>query len=153
VRKLSTLLLLLILIGCQEPALVDEFDQVDSHEWVFDDARQWEVEVTDTLTPHNFYVQVRHGGNYAYQNLIVYFKTYFPNNTFKIDTIDCPMADPTGRWYGSGLGDLVDNQIMFKRNIQFPFSGNYKFELQHAMRPDTIHEIYDVGLLIEVVSD
>lgn len=78
-----------------------------------------------------------------------FFKTYFPNNTYQVDTIDCPLAERSGRWYGSGLGDLLDNRIMFKRNVQLPQAGNYKFELQHAMRSDTIEEVYDIGLRIE----
>lgn len=139
--------------SCTKDALLNETMTVPNGNWSFADVKRFSAEVSDTLTPYNFYIQVRHGGNYEYQNLIVCFKTYFPNHTFKIDTIDCPMADASGKWYGSGLGDLLDNPVMFKRNLQFPMSGTYNFEIQHAMRPDTIHEIYDMGLRINRAQD
>jgi gliding motility-associated lipoprotein GldH len=150
--KIATVLLM-ALAACTKPALINETQEVPSGDWEFNDVKRFTHEVSDTLSPFNFYAQIRHSGNYEYQNLIIYFKTYFPNNTFIVDTIDCPMAEASGKWMGSGLGDLLDNQVMFKRNLQFPLAGTYNFEIQHAMRPDTIHEIYDVGLLIKNAYD
>lgn len=141
------------LASCSADALINESTHVENGRWAYHDVRRLSVEVSDTLTPFNYYVQIRHGGNYAYQNLIVYFKTYYPDNTYKIDTVDCPLADKSGRWYGNGLGDLLDTKVMFKRNVQFSQSGNHHFEIQHAMRLDTIDEIYDIGLLIESAID
>ena len=63
------------------------------------------------------------------------------------------MADASGKWFGSGLGDILDNPILFKRNLQFPAAGDYQFEIQHAMRQDTVKEIYDVGLRISKVQN
>ena len=143
----------LVTTGCSPDAVINQTEHIEGGAWGFYDVKRFSAEVTDTLTPYQFYLYVRHGGNYSYRNLIVIVKTYFPNNTFITDTIDCPLADPTGRWYGSGLGDLLDNRILFKRNVQMPAMGNYKFELQHAMRPDTIQEIYDIGLAIESAVD
>ena len=143
------LLVLSVLASCGRSSMINETKEVEQGKWAFDQSVSFETEVLDSLTPQNFYILFRHSGDYKYQNLIVIVKTYFPNNTFVSDTIDCPLADPSGRWYGSGLGDLLDNRIMFKRNVQMPFSGDYKFEIQHAMRPDTIDGVFDVGIAIE----
>ena len=152
-KKIGLVLLVAVLASCTKEALVNKTEEVASGEWEMMDIKSFSYEVSDTLTPFNYFALIRHGGNYKYQNLIIYFKTYFPNNQFIIDTIDCPMASPEGKWHGSGLGDLLDNQVMFKRNIQFPIAGKYKFEIQHAMRPNTIDDIYDVGLLIRSAYD
>lgn len=144
---------MVMMSSCATDALVNETREVPNHEWVFENTALFTAEVTDTLTPFNYFIQLRHSGNYAYRNLILYFKTYYPNNTYIVDTIDCPLAEVNGKWRGTGLGDLLDNRIMFKINQKFPLTGSYNFELQHAMRPDTIHEIYDVGLLIERAID
>jgi gliding motility-associated lipoprotein GldH len=140
---------MVMITSCGPDRLVYETVEIEQGSWVFQDSKRFSVEVTDTLTPYNFYALVRHGGDYPYQNLILLVKTYFPNNTFVVDTIDCPLADKQGNWYGGGLGDLLDNRILFKRNIQMPMAGRFNIELQHAMRPDTIHEIYDIGIEIE----
>jgi len=142
-----------LLISCGPPAMVNQITEIPDGEWRFSDAKRFTAEINDTLTPCNYYALIRHGGNYAYQNLILYFKTYYPDNTYIVDTIDCPMADPSGRWLGKGLGDLLDNRVLFKRNVRFKMTGTYNFEIQHAMRSDTVHEIYDIGILIEPVID
>ena len=152
-KYLTPLIFIFILQACGPKTLLTETTEIDGGKWVFSDSRSVSCEVSDTLTPHNFHILLRHGATYKYQNLILYFKLYYPNNTYTIDTIDCPLADKSGRWYGSGIGDLLDNRIMFKRNVQFPMTGTYNFELQHAMRSDTVDEIYDIGLLIEGASN
>lgn len=138
-----------VLGSCNPPALVNQTEEVADGHWEFGDIKRFTVDVEDTLQLYNYHILVRHGGNYGYQNLIVYFKTFYPNNTYDIDTINCMMAYPTGEWIGSGLGDLIDNDVLFKINQPLPLPGTYNFEIQHAMRPDTIEEIYDVGILIE----
>ena len=149
--RLTVVLLvgLFFLNACDQSVVLSSSTPVESGKWGFNNTLEVNAEMTDTISPLNFYIQVRHGSNYQYQNIIVFFKTYFPNNTYQVDTIDCPLAERSGRWYGSGLGDLLDNRIMFKRNVQLPQAGNYKFELQHAMRYDTIEEGCDIGLRIE----
>jgi len=140
---------LFALSSCNDSVVLSELTAIDSGKWGFEDSRMITAELNDTLTPMNYFIEVRHGANYPYQNLILYFKTFYPNNTYKLDTIDCPLAESSGKWYGTGLGDLLDNRIMFKRNVQLPQGGKCKFELQHAMRSDTIEEVYDIGLRIE----
>ncbi|GAB4382312.1 MAG: hypothetical protein Kow0075_14140 [Salibacteraceae bacterium] len=142
-------MLVVLFHGCGPSPLISETTSIDGGKWAFTDVRQLKVIIDDTLTPYNHYILVRHGGKYSYRNLIVMVKTFYPNKTYKVDTVDCPMADKQGRWLGTGLGDLIDNRILFKMNQRFPLAGEYKFELQHAMRPDTVHEIYDIGLEIE----
>lgn len=142
-----------LLAACGPTAVVNQTAEIAQGKWAFEDAKTFSAQIADTLKPVNYKVQVRHGGNYPYRNLIVYFKTYYPNNTYMIDTINCPLAAASGKWHGSGLGDLFDNEVLFKINQRFPQSGTYNFEIQHAMRPDTIEEIYDIGVLIESAMD
>ena len=59
------------------------------------------------------------------------------------------MADEKGKWLGTGVGDLYDNQIPFKRNVRFPLAGIYHFEIEQGMRLETTPLILDVGLRIE----
>ena len=64
------------------------------------------------------------------------------------DTLECILADEKGKWLGNGLGDIYDNQILFKKNVRFPLAGKYTFEIQHGMRADIVPLIMDVGLRI-----
>ncbi|MCO4805470.1 gliding motility lipoprotein GldH [Salibacteraceae bacterium] len=141
------------LMGCESDALINETKEIIGSTWAYDQPVSFTTEVSDTLATHNFYIQLRHGGDYKYQNLIVFFRTYYPNNTFITDTVDCPLAETDGKWKGSGLGDILDNRIVFKINQTFPQAGTYNLELQHGMRSDSIHEIYDVGLLVHQTNN
>jgi gliding motility-associated lipoprotein GldH len=95
------------------------------------------------------YVNVRNSAGYNYSNLFLFIKTIFPKGEQTIDTLECTLADPSGKWLGEGLGDIWDNQILFKKNIRFPQSGQYKFEVEQAMRIDPLTSIMDIGLRIE----
>lgn len=148
-QRVFSLTLLILLTGCGREALIFETSEIENGRWAFSDTRRINVNVNDTTTPYNYQLLVRQGGDYAWQNLVVYLKTYYPNNTYQVDTLNCILAEPNGAWRGEGLGDLIDNRILFRMNEPFSMSGNYIFELQHAMRMDTVSEVYDIGLCIE----
>ncbi len=152
-RFFGAAIIFLTLAGCIEDALLNQAQEISHGAWAFDQPVKMSLDVSDSLDNYGYFIQLRHGGDYKYRNLIVYFKTFYPNNTYIVDTIDCPLAEPSGRWLGSGLGDIYDNQILFKINQQFPQGGVYNFEIQHAMRSDTVHEIYDMGLLVKRMNN
>jgi gliding motility-associated lipoprotein GldH len=53
---------------------------------------------------------------------------------------------------GKGVGDLWDNQLLFKPSVKFPQAGKYKIEYEQAMRVDPLPYITDVGLRVERVQ-
>jgi gliding motility-associated lipoprotein GldH len=95
------------------------------------------------------YINVRNAGGYQFSNLFLFVKTTLPKGQASIDTVECNLATPEGKWLGSGLGDIYDNQILYKKNIRFLFSGKYKFEIEQAMRINPLPMIMDVGIRIE----
>jgi len=50
------------------------------------------------------------------------------------------------------MGDLWDNQILWKTNFSFPDTGTYVFSIEHAMRQTIIPGIMDVGLNVERIE-
>jgi gliding motility-associated lipoprotein GldH len=69
------------------------------------------------------------------------------------DTLECILADENGKWLGKGTGHIVDNRVPFKRNVIFPDTGKYTFEIEQAMRMEKLPEVYDIGLRIEKVKN
>jgi gliding motility-associated lipoprotein GldH len=98
---------------------------------------------------HNVYINIRNASGYAYSNLYLFLDTKYPNNSMSRDTIECILADPSGKWLGDGSGDIWDNQILFKKNVRFKQIGTYKFRYEQAMRMPKLPMIMDVGLRIE----
>lgn len=140
-----SLLLLVSLQSCDNNVVFEDIKPVDGGVWNVADAKSFEFDIEDTLRLYNFYVNIRNGEEYAYSNLYVFVEMEFPNGKKSIDTLECPLADAMGNWYGSGLGKIYDNRILFRERKKFPLSGKYKLEIHQAMRSENLEGIYDVG--------
>lgn len=114
--------------------------------WEAKQAANFEFDIQDTVSLHDFFIDIRNGEQYEFSNLFVFIEMEFPNGKLAVDTLECPMADGLGNWYGkSGLGDLYDNRIIYKSRKQFPMSGHYKISIHQAMRAAQVEGIYDIG--------
>jgi gliding motility-associated lipoprotein GldH len=141
-------LMCVVLTSCDTNVVFEENTPVAGASWKAKDGVNFEFDVTDTVRLHNFYINLRNGEEYAYSNLYLFVEMEFPNGKKSIDTLNCPLADPTGRWYGSGLGDIFDNRILYRERKQFPLAGRYKVSIFQAMRTEELHGIYDVGFRV-----
>jgi gliding motility-associated lipoprotein GldH len=135
--------------SCDDNRIFEDNQSLPAEGWAADKAIVFDVNILDPATPANFYVNVRHADGYPYSNLYLHVKTVFPNGKQSNDTLQCLLADDKGKWLGKGLGDIYDNQILFKRNVRFPLAGNYHFELRQFTRDDTLPLVMDAGLRIE----
>ncbi|MBT8196678.1 MAG: gliding motility lipoprotein GldH [Bacteroidia bacterium] len=151
-------LIVLFAIGCAfsscDPNRVFEKNiKLSDHEWDKDVSLDFSVDIQDTIGLHNMYLNVRHAGYYQYRNIFLFIKTELPNGVSQIDTAECLLASPEGKWMGDGLGDIWDNQILFKKGFKFPLKGTYNFELTQAMRVNPLQGIMDAGIRIEKDSN
>ncbi len=138
-----------LLSACGSGSIVQDKFTVPNENWEMSKVFVSKFEVEDTINPYNFYVNVRNGGDYPYSNLHLFVTTVLPNGKKAIDTVNCPLADKSGRWLGKGLGDIIDNRIMFRYNRVFPTKGTYKIAVQHAMRDTVLPAILNIGIAVE----
>ena len=138
-----------VFTSCDSQRIFEDNIEIEDNLWNVDTIVKLEVDIVDTATPANFYINVRNAEGYPYSNIYLFIKTKFPNGQQSNDTLECILADEKGQWLGNGMGDIYDNQIPFKRNVRFPVAGRYTFELQHGMRLKDLPLIMDVGLRIE----
>lgn len=145
----SYIIILFSLASCDRNRVFEEYKTIPDNLWYINNKVTFDVNITDTISPNNLYINIRNSGSYSYSNLFVFMTTYLPDNTASKDTLECPLADASGKWLGSGLGDIWDNKILFKRNFHFPHVGKYRFEMVQGMRINPLPLIADVGLRIE----
>lgn len=154
-ETIKIVFLLTLLASCTDPNRVfEENVDIPNEKWAVSEKAILETSITDTVHPHNFLINVRNTERYPYRNLYVFVKTTFPNGKSSKDTVGIILADATGRWLGSGSGYLrssthLSNSIMYKYNKRFPLAGDYRFEIEQAMRTDTLIGIKNIGLRIE----
>lgn len=138
----------LSIVGCTE-VMFQESQSIPNKNWEQDSNIQFNVEVTDTMTGYDFYIDLRNEGDYPYANIFMFVTTTFPSGKSARDTVECILADKTGRWLGTGLGDVLDNHILFKENVRFPNSGTYVFEFEQGMRTESLPSVLDLGISLE----
>jgi len=152
VKVLYIGLSLLLFFACDRNQVYERNVEIPDFSWNKDSLITFSVDIQDTLSAHNIYVNVRNTSRYAMQNLFLFIKTTSPNGMTLKDTFECYLADERGRWLGSGWGDIYDNQFVYKKNIRFPISGIYTFEYAQGMRTDHLKYISDIGLRIEKIE-
>jgi gliding motility-associated lipoprotein GldH len=80
----------------------------------------------------------------------MFLHTTFPDGNQTHDTIELVLSYPDGRWIGKGSGSMRDNNILLNNNLHFPAKGNYRFEIEQAMRESVLEGITDVGIRFEI---
>jgi len=139
--------------ACDPNVVYEKNITINTDGWKGIESAQFEVEVSDTILPHNFYINLRHTTDYKYSNIYLFLDTYFPGDNKTRDTIEIILADITGKWYGKGMGKILENQVMLQKNFVFPIKGLYKFNIEQGMREDELEGIEDIGIRIELSQD
>jgi gliding motility-associated lipoprotein GldH len=142
-------LTIVLFMSCDSKRVFEKNIEIPQGIWNSKNLARFEVNITDTATPHNFYINVRNAGAYPYSNLYMFLETEFPDKVYSKDTIECILADNSGKWLGQGSGDIWDNQILFKKGFRFRKTGAYVFKLEQAMRVENLPMIMDIGIRIE----
>lgn len=140
----------LLLTACNGNVYYDQSHSVNEHGWRPDDHLKFDVEVDDTTHLFNILVGVRNSITYPYSNTFLFIATTFPDGTMAFDTLECPLADPAGRWYGKRTGRYVDSRYRLRGgSARFPMAGTYSFEVANGMRDSAIAGLKDISLRIE----
>ena len=143
------ILLIAGIVSCDRKRVFEAYKQLDEKGWNKDSVVVFKVALKDTTRNHNLYVNIRNKGTYPYSNLWLFLTIGSPDGKQLTDTVEFALAEPSGRWKGSGIGDLHDNQILFKSSVFFSHKGNYTFQIKQGMRDNVLQGIRDIGLRIE----
>lgn len=156
VRTVLVLVVLMAVVSCNKNVEYSQYQAIDANTgWARNNLLKFEYEAKDTNQLYDVYINVRNSEGYAFRNLFMFLHTTYPNGTKMTDTLECILADDKGKWLGSGMGDLFDNSILFKKNARFRQLGKYNFTFEQAMRfgdkntIDPLPNISDIGITIE----
>ena len=139
---------LLLITSCGQHSIYNEHIKLENGKWFKDNSAHFEVTVTDTAKLYDYFITIRHNTDYRYSNLYLFLTTQFPNNTYTRDTLECVLADNSGKWFGKGWTNIKEDNILLRKKLTFPMSGKYNFYFQQAMRQDTLKNILSIGINI-----
>jgi gliding motility-associated lipoprotein GldH len=149
-RLLQLLLpsILFFLSGCEQGIIFDNNKRLENDVWKSDQIIRFDVPLQDTVNIYKFYLNLRHSTSYRYANIFLFINSTFPDGTQARDTVECILADPSGKWVGKGISNIRDNQVLLRRGLRFKQKGTYIFEFEQAMREPELKGIMDIGLRI-----
>ena len=148
-KRAIILIVTLCFISCDSKRVFEEYKPVESKGWHKDSAMVFTIDLQNIYSSYDMYLNVRNRGTYPNRNIWLSISTHFPDGRLRTDTVEILLADPSGRWKGSGIGDLFDNQILYRKDMKFPVRGDYQFVIKHAMRPVRLKGIQDIGMRLE----
>jgi gliding motility-associated lipoprotein GldH len=135
---------------------IDSFEQtvqISRHEWSSGKISEVSFNITDTISPYNVFVVLRHTDAYAYKNIWLYVATKQPgDSSFQKERFEFTLQQPDGSWLGSGLNDIWEVRSPLFTNIRFTKQGTYNIRLQQAMRDEPLLHIMNAGIRIEKVK-
>jgi gliding motility-associated lipoprotein GldH len=141
---------LIAIQACNKGGIFNEYKTIPQAVWNRDSLVQFQVPVADTLQRHNLFIGVRNDIEYKYSNLWLFVEIVQPGDTTAVkDTFEFTLADPSGKWLGSGFGGVKTNEILFRNNVYFPVAGQYNVKIQHGMRGKLLEGITDIGFRVE----
>lgn len=154
-RFIGLMAIVLCIVACQSNVSYTKFVPLQNG-WHKNNRVVFDYQPTDTLSRNNLFLVVRNNEKYPFSNLFLITKMEMPNNQTIVDTLEYEMATPTGKWLGQGFSAVKESKLWFKENVIFPTSGNYRIQVEQAMRkvgnPDGIavlEGITELGLIIE----
>lgn len=151
-RTLLLALIAAVLTGCSEPPVFQADVPIADGAWDRAYKPSFTFLVQDSVSKHDVYIDVRHTGDYPYSDLFLFVDLQGPGGRAIRDTVECLLADPTGKWYGKGQGfifaDRYQAHVLYKLGDRFPAGGEYTITLEQAMRTATLPGVLDVGVSV-----
>lgn len=145
----GSLILILLFTSCDKEKFFDESISVKNDVWPADQEMVFKVNIEDTISAYRFFINIRNSTSYRYSNIYFFLVTEFPGGGMSRDTIECILADKSGKWLGKGTGKYRDNRVFIRENIQFPRQGTYVLRLNQAMREEKLKGISEAGIRLE----
>ncbi len=143
------IIVLLALVACDSNRLYEEYKTIDPAGWHKDSIASFELEISEPGQGYNLYINIRNQGNYPNSNIWLFLEVESPQGQMLTDTVEYILAEKSGQWRGSGIGDLFDNQFSYRQNVRFENPGKYQFFIRQGMRAEQLKGIHDIGLRIE----
>jgi gliding motility-associated lipoprotein GldH len=153
IRRLRPLSIVLVLLftSCDRDMVYDQYMTTENGMWKWNDVGVFKVEMNDTVSLYNVYLQVRHTVDYPLSNLYMFVLVKGPSGQYLRDTVNMVLAEPDGSWIGRGTGKLRELRLLYRKQTRFTESGTYTFSLGQAMRKSEL-PVTNVGVRIERVN-
>lgn len=141
---------ILISLSCTDGVIYHRFCPIPSEEWDRNDTLSFEPLLSDSVTPIEIAIEVRHTDRYPYRNLWIGIgQNLADSSIWQNDRIELQLADSSGNWSGTGNATNLYVYNTTYRTIYPKHSGKRKIQIVPIMKDSTLHHITDIGIRIQ----
>jgi gliding motility-associated lipoprotein GldH len=150
---LLLLFISLVFTGCLRSPYFQKQVSIPSNKWEAKFQPSFKFEISDTQSLYNMYFLIRHTEAYPYSNVWLWIHTKAPGDTtYTKSRIEIPLADPSGKWLGRGMGEIWEQRMPITHegdSLILRKAGTWEIKLEQNMRINPLPEILQVGLRVE----
>jgi gliding motility-associated lipoprotein GldH len=106
--------------------------------------------------PSDIFIHIRNTNTYPYANLFLVAELRDSVEVLTRDTLEYAMADPQGKWLGTGFMEVKENKLWWQADWTPPHDGPYFIEISQRVRNNGsvqgvpfLDGIINVGIAIE----
>lgn len=143
----------LLTTSCSDDTVYQESVDFPGAVWGKENVANFTYATNDTVGSYDIVIDIRNQNNYPFQNFWLFANFYSPKGDVYRDTLECVLADNSGRWIGEGMGSVHHLPVSFLKDIKFSQTGKYRLELIQGMRTDSLQGIRDIGIRINHSSE
>ena len=133
---------IVIFISCDNSIVFEKYKSFENQEWNTDSLVSFDYTITDTISKYKRVLNVRHSVEYEYQNLFL-----FITSDYSRDTIELLLADKSGKWLGSGIGDIREIKTLLATEKVYPKKENKTIKIEQAMRYGAAEKIKNLKFI------
>jgi len=141
-RNLFLIGIIIMFISCDNITVFEEYKSFENQEWNTDSLVNFDYSITDTISTYKIILNLRHSVDYEYQNLFL-----FVNSEASRDTIELLLADKSGRWLGSGVGDIREFTLILIDDKIYPKQESKTVTIEQAMRYGSVEKIINLKFI------
>ena len=148
-KILGLVIIISTVLSCSNSTVYKQDIKVNEQAWDYKNQLSYELELNDIHQNYNLLINLKYLKTYSYNNIFFFVDIIDPEEVIYRDTIECPMAWPSGKWMGESSGDYIEQQLIYRPNIHFPIKGTYQVKIQQAMRDTLLKKISSIGIELQ----
>ncbi|GAB6013088.1 gliding motility lipoprotein GldH [Viscerimonas tarda] len=141
---------LLAAYSCRPNETYYQFSEIESGEWAKCDTLYYTIDssLINNAIRYNITLELTHNAGYPYRNIWFYMQDNLNEASFRSYSHQYMLADPFGKWYGSGFGALYQLSLPYKNAVYFKGKRNFSIKIVHGMRDEPLMGIEKAGIKI-----
>jgi gliding motility-associated lipoprotein GldH len=148
--------LTVVLTGCLPSPYFQKDVAMPQFQWHYEMQPVFKVDIKDTAALYHLYFIIRHTEAYPFSNIWMSIYTKQPgDSSYQKSRIEIPLAEPSGKWLGRGMGEIWEQRMPITRNddpMIFKKPGTYEFKFEQNMRVNPLPDVLQVGLRVEKIG-